>query len=186
MFWELASPLQSPHKCSRFLEWTLLRVGSVSVVMSVLELEEGSSEHSRVFWFLNDEVVGCVIFRGQVGREAVVCLCSTMEALGSLLNRLTCTERARCGSLEPAGLLQWLVFATVPNESPPCLPPSPTAYIEQFLPTDVCRCLTFPPSQVFTRLLATELPPNNVCCHDRGAAEVCGLFVFREERLRNG
>ena len=43
------------------------------------------------------------------------------------------TQRTPCGSLESAGLLQWLVFAAVPKESP-----SLTSHIEEFLLTDVC------------------------------------------------
>lgn len=51
---------------------------------------------------------------------------------------VTYAQRTLCGPLESTGLLQWLVFATVPKDSPSFLLPSLTSYIEEFLLTEVC------------------------------------------------
>lgn len=49
------------------------------------------------------------------------CLWRSVGALRSLINR----QRTLCSSLEFAGLLQWLVFATAMKETA-VLPPHPT------------------------------------------------------------
>ncbi len=125
---ELASLLQFPHKCSRFFELTLLLVVTVSVVMSTLpELEEfeGSSEHSCVFLFFifNDEVTVCEFLGIRDGTGGGRLFVEHDGGSGKPPEQtVTYTQRTLCGSLDSAGLLQWLVFATVPKESPSYLP----------------------------------------------------------------
>lgn len=100
-----------------------------------------------------------------MGREAVGCLWSTLGGSGKPPEQtVTYTHRGTlCGSLESAGLLQWLVFATVPKELPSHLPvPRVSRTVEEFLLNDVCWFL-FSSVSMFTRLLAAaETPPDNV------------------------
>lgn len=67
--------------------------------------------------------------------------------------------------------------------------PHPSHFnVEEFLLTGVYWFLRFPLSQVFRRLLAAELPPNEVW-HNPGAADVKGwllLFALRKKVRRMG
>lgn len=65
-------------------------------------------------------------------RPGAIRLWSSAGVLSSLLNGLTYTQRTLCGSLENTGLLQWFVFAAVPNESPSYVP-SLSSHVEEFL-----------------------------------------------------
>lgn len=158
---ELASPL--PHKCSRFFELTLLLIATVSVVMSTLpELQSlrgaGSTPEFLIF---NDKVNGCEFLGKRDGTGGGGLFVEHHGGSGKPPEQtVTYTQRTLCGSLESAGLLQWLVFASVPKESPRYLP---IPHIEEFLLT-VCCFPRLSLSQVFTRLLAAELPPNDVGC----------------------
>lgn len=76
------------------------------------------------FLIFNDKVIGCEILgKKRWGREAVRLFVEHHGGSGQPPEQtVTCTQRTLCGSLESAGLLQWLVFATVPKESPSYLP----------------------------------------------------------------
>lgn len=75
------------------------------------------------FLIFNDEVNGCEFLgiRDETGGSRLF-----VEHHGGSgkppEQTVTYTERTLCGSLDSAGLLQWLVFATVPKESPSYLP----------------------------------------------------------------
>lgn len=96
---------------------------------------KGSGVRAPEFFICNDEVNGCEFRGGETGQEVRT---GQAGALSGLLDALTDTQRTLCGSLENAGLLQWLVFAAARKRIAIIMSPSLSSPREEFLLNLVC------------------------------------------------
>lgn len=114
------------------LSITLLLVGSVSAVVSTLLRSLRRAAGAPEFLIFNDTVNGCEFLGKETGREAMGGRFVEQHGGSGKPPELDCDvkQRTLCGSLDSAGLLQWLVFAAATEEIP-IIPPSPlTSRIE--------------------------------------------------------